>query len=142
MAAELEFITRHISNLKVIQLGVSQGAAFTNAVMQQLQGLRRIYSIELGMFFWHRPRRVITGRTLAIDSNGVVPDAAVQGAILAGIRAYLAAPFRWLGYRLMGKPVKFSHCINVRGHNYDWHYPRLQQEIVDFLKLNFSRSNG
>ena len=35
IAAEVEFLTRHINNLKVILIGVSQGAAFGNAVMQR-----------------------------------------------------------------------------------------------------------
>src|SRR3990170_639002 len=30
MAAELEFITRHLNELQVIMIGVSQGAAFSN----------------------------------------------------------------------------------------------------------------
>ena len=51
MAAEVEFMTRYIDNLKVILIGVSQGAAFTNSVMQQLNKHRRVYSIELGFFF-------------------------------------------------------------------------------------------
>ncbi len=138
MARELEFVSRHIENQKVILIGVSQGAAFTNAVMQQLSGPHQVYSIELGMFFPHLSRRVITKRTLALDSNGLVPDAAVRrDDILALIRAYLAAPFRWLKHLLQGRPLRFSYCVHVRGHDYDWDYPLVQQQVMDFLEVNF-----
>jgi len=137
MAAELEFITRHISNLKVILMGVSQGAAFSNEVMQQLGGLRQVYSIELGMFFPHMSRRVVTDKTLAIDSNGIVPDPVVHRNLKIGFKTYTTAPFKWIKYRLEGKPTKFSYCVNVPGHEYDWSYPEVQRQIVDFLEINF-----
>lgn len=137
MAAELKFITQHITNLKVILVGVSQGAAFGNAVIQQLDGLRQVYSIELGMFFPYMSRRVVTERTLVIDSNGAVPDPMVHRNLRAGFRAYITAPFRWIKYRLQGKPEKFTYCINVPGHEYSWEYPEVRRQIEDFLNANF-----
>ena len=137
MAAELEFITRHIDNLKVVLIGVSQGAAFNNSVMQQLTKLHRVYSIELGMFFPYLSRRVLTERTLALDWNGIVPDAAVRRDLIAAARASLAAPFKWLKHWLKGRPIKFSQCVNVRGHNYDWGYPYVRRRVTGFLETNF-----
>ncbi len=142
MAAELKFITQHISNLKIILIGASQGAAFSNAVMRQLDELHQVYSIELGIFFPHMPRRVVTERTLAIDSNGVMPDPMAHRNLKAGFKAYLTAPSRWVKYRLQGKPEKFTYCINTPGHDYNWEYPEVQRQIVDFLNLNFvTKSN-
>jgi hypothetical protein len=137
MAAELELITRHLDNLKVILIGVSQGAAFANAVMRQLDGHHQVYSIELGMFFFHLSRRVVTERTLSMDSNGSEPDAAVRRDMLPVFRAYAAAPVRWAGLLLKGRPVRFTYCVNVRGHNYDWDYPEVQKQVTDFLKAKF-----
>ncbi len=137
MAAEVEFITRHVDNLKVLLIGVSQGAGFSNAVMQQLNELRRIYGIEVGIFFPYMSRRVLTERTLALDWNGIVPDAAVRRDMLVGARAYLAAPLRWLKYRLQGRSVKLSSCVNIRGHNYDWGYPYVRRRVTGFLEANF-----
>jgi hypothetical protein len=137
MAAELELITRHLDNLKVILIGVSQGAAFANAVMRQLDGHHRVYSIELGMFFFHLSRRVVTERTLSMDSNGAEPDAAVRCDMLPVLRAYAAAPVRWARLLLKGKPVRFTYCVNVRGHNYDWSYPEVQKQVTDFLQNKF-----
>ncbi len=137
MAAEVELITRHLDHLNVILIGASQGAAFSNAVMQNITDRQRVYSVELGMFFPHVPRRVVTERTLAIDSNGMVPDAAASLDIKACTTACLAAPFQWLGHHLRGRPVSFSQCVNVRGHHYDWGQSYVQRQVVDFLKANF-----
>ncbi|MFC1939693.1 hypothetical protein ACFLXO_03285 [Chloroflexota bacterium] len=142
MAAELRFIVEHTNNLKVILLGASQGAAFNNVVMRQLGKLPQVYSIELGIFFPHMPRRVITERTLAIDSNGTMPDPMAHRNLKAGARAYLTAPYRWIKYRLHGKPEKFTYCINAPGHDYSWEYPEVHQQIIDFLKTNFGAKHN
>jgi len=138
VAAELEFLTRHINNLKVILIGASQGAALGNATMQNLSGLRQVYSIELGMPFPYMSRRVIADRTLAIDGNGLMPDAMMEWNIITMLKAFSAAPFRWLKYWLGGKPTKFSLCINVPGHEYNWDHPEVGRQIGDFLKINFA----
>jgi hypothetical protein len=138
LAAELDFITSHVDGLKVILIGASQGAGFSNSVTQRLTRPLPVYSIELGMFFPHISKRVITERTLAVDWNGIVPDAAVRRDILAGVRAYVAAPLRWLKHWLKGRPVRFTDCVSVRGHNYDWGYPYVRRRVTDFLETNFS----
>jgi hypothetical protein len=137
LAAEVEFLTRHIENLRVILIGISQGAGFSNAVMQRLNELKRVYSIELGVFFYHRPRRVITERTLAIDHNGLAPDALIEGDLLTLVMTLPMACLRWVKYRLKGEPVKFSRCIKLAGHDYHWEYPRVSQQIGDFLRTHF-----
>jgi len=137
LVAELRFITRHLQALTVIMIGASQGAAFSNAVMRQLGEIDRVYSIELGIFFPHMPRRVITKRTLAIDSNGTMPDPMANRNLRIGFQAYLTAPWRWIKSRLEGKPQKFTYCINAPGHDYNWEYPDVQGKIIDFLNLNF-----
>ncbi len=137
LAAELKFIAQHVNKLRVILIGASQGAAFSNAVMRQLGDISQVYSIELGIFFPHMPRRVITGRTLAIDSNGLLPDPVAHRNLRAGFKAYITAPSRWIKYRLKGKPQKLSYCINVPGHDYNWEYPEVHKKITDFLEANF-----
>jgi len=141
LAAEVEFLTRHLEHLRVILIGVSQGAGFSNAVMQRLDQLKSVYSIELGVFFYHRPRRVITERTLAIDHNGLARDAVIEGDILTMLMTLPAALCRWIGYRLKGQPVRFSRCIKLVGHDYCWEYPRVGQQIGDFLKAHFGAAD-
>ncbi|MBI4302823.1 MAG: hypothetical protein HY665_00580 [Chloroflexi bacterium] len=137
LAAELGFIARRLEKLNIVLVGVSQGAAFSNAVMRQLNGLHRVYSIELGLFFPHMSRRVITERTLAIDSNGVMPDPVAQRNLKVGFEAYITAPGRWIKYRWQGKPQKLSYCINVPGHDYSWEYIEVCGRVEHFFRTNF-----
>jgi hypothetical protein len=137
MAAELEFVTRHFSGLQVIMIGVSQGGAFSNAVSQRLNGLNHVVSIEMGLPFYYMSRRVITERTLAIDGNGQIPDNLMECNVPVIISTYLKAPFRWIKYRLQGKHIKFTYCINVPGHDYNWDYPGVHERIENFLKNTF-----
>jgi len=142
MAAELRFITQHFNTLRVVMIGVSQGAAFSNAVVQYLDGLDRVSSIELGMPFPYKSRRVITEKTLALDSNGLMPDALMEWNVPTIIRTYLTAPFRWIKYKLQGKQIKFTYCINVPGHDYNWDYPEVQRQIEDFLNMEFGTKSN
>lgn len=137
MATEMEFLMGHLTSLKIILIGISQGAAFSNAVMREVGEDPRIYSIELGFFFIHLPRRVITDRTLAIDSNGFMPDPMVQRNLRVGFKAYITAPWRWVKYRLQGNPQKFTYCINAAGHDYNWEYPAVRRRITEFLETKF-----
>jgi hypothetical protein len=141
MAVELKFITQHFETLRVIMIGVSQGAAFSNSVSQYLDGHDRIFSIELGIPFPYKSRRIITKKTLALDSNGLMPDALMEWNIPVIVRTYLTAPFRWIKYRRQGKRIKFTYCINVPGHDYNWDYPEVQRQVEEFLNLNFGNSN-
>lgn len=137
MATWLRFIVTHVSNIKVILVGISQGAAFGSSVMRQLGGSYPVYSIELGFPFQYKSWRIITERTVAVDSNGVIPDVLAQGNLRVGAKIVLSAPFKWVWYRLIGKPRMFSHCFNAPGHEYSWDAPGIQRQIRDFLKTNF-----
>lgn len=140
LAAALGVLTSHLRDLKIILIGASQGAAFSNAVMREMDDSSQVYSIELGIFFPHMKRRMITERTLAIDSNGLMSDPMCNRDLWRGFRSYITAPYRWVESRLRGKPKKFTYCINAPGHDYSWEYPEVQRRIVDFLKTNFGGS--
>ena len=137
MAAWLQFIMTHINALKVILVGISQGAAFSSAVMQQLGGRYPVYSIELGFPFQYKSRRVITERTLVLEGDGLRHDDLVQGNLWVGARILMAAPFKWIWYHLRGKRVMLAHCVTAPGHEYDWANPEIQRRIKGFLKANF-----
>ncbi|MCJ7515311.1 MAG: hypothetical protein MUO89_05020 [Dehalococcoidia bacterium] len=137
MAAWLRFIIKHVDGIKVILVGVSQGAAFGSAIMQRLGDNYPVYSIELGFPFMYKSRRVVTRRTLTIEGNGVRPDALAQGNMWVGARILMAAFFRWIRYNLEGRPVPLALCVNAPGHEYDWGNPEIQRRIRVFLEANF-----
>lgn len=137
LADELRFVNERNKDIKILLLGVSQGAAFNNTVMKLIPDLDKVFSIEPGNFFLHLPRRVITSRTLAIDDNGIMPDPVVHLSPLKTIKSFVTAPYYWIRYRAAGRRVKFTYCINVPGHDYNWQYPAVQKQITDFLYTNF-----
>ena len=137
LAAGLKFLATKRDKLTIILVGASQGAAFGNAVMQRLDNMPQFYSIELGTFFPYMSLRMLTERTLAIDSNGTRPDPMCTRNLWAGFKSYMGAFYRWFKYRAQGKPKKFSHCINVPGHEYCWDYPEVNGRITEFLAANF-----
>ncbi len=139
MAEELRFITRHVKNIRMVMIGVSQGAAFSNAVLQKLNGEDRIYSIEIGTPFFYKSKRIVTERTLTLSSNGLMPDALMEWNVPVILKTYFGAPVRWLKYRVQGKPEKFTYCINVPGHDYNWDYPEVQRVISEFLREKFGQ---
>ena len=77
-----------------------------------------------------------------MDSNGLMPDAMLEWDLVTMVKAFSAAPFRWVKRQLQGKPTKFTQCINVPGHEYNWDYPEVQQQIGDFLNDNFGTKSG
>jgi hypothetical protein len=135
MAAAVEFIMQHFDKLKIVLVGVSQGAAFSNAVIQRLDGHNRILDIELGMPSPYHPKRVLTERTLALNNNGLMPDALMEWNVPVIMKTYFSAPFRFVRHRLRGEEVKFTYCINVPGHDYNWDYPEVQKQIENFLEM-------
>lgn len=137
LAAGLKLLNRHLPELTFLLVGASQGAAVGNAVMRELDGNDSVYSIELGMFFPHVPRRVITERTLAIDNNGLLPDPMFKFNFWIGAKAYFWAFIEWSGYLMRGKRVKFVECIHNRGHEYHWKYDVVHGSIQRFLTAQF-----
>ncbi len=137
LATEVNFVTRCTDRLRVVLVGVSQGAAFSNAVMRQLGEARRVYSIELGILFAHIPRRMVTDHILAIDGNGVMPDPMVRRDIWQGVKSYGMAPLLWFKYQLQRRPQRFTRCIHMPGHDYSWSYPGVRTRIQDFLSTAF-----
>ncbi len=141
MAAEVRFLTQHFSKLRIVMIGVSQGAAFSNAVSQYLNGDDRVFSIELGTPFPYKSKRVITDNTLALDSNGLMPDSLLEWNVPVIVKTYVSAPFRWSKYKIQGKNIKFTYCINVPGHDYNWDYPEVQRQVEEFLNRKFGENS-
>jgi hypothetical protein len=141
LAAELSLIRKSLPKLSVVLVGASQGAAFDNMVMMKSENTDRLYSIELGTFFGHMRRRQLTEKNLAIDSNGIMRDPMCHRDLWKGTKSYFKAFIRWFNYKAQGKPVKFTHCINTPGHEYQWEYPEVKGKITQFLTAAFGEKH-
>jgi hypothetical protein len=85
LAAKIDFLTQNISNLKVIITGQSNGAAFTSEVANRLKDNPNVYSIQVGIPFWHRVHEV--GRSLVIDNSGIGSDALADRDLVAIVKS-------------------------------------------------------
>ncbi|MGB8707836.1 MAG: hypothetical protein WCD72_07845 [Dehalococcoidia bacterium] len=149
LAAKIDFLTKHVSGLKVIITGQSNGAAYAGEVITRLQSNPEVYSIQIGIPFWHRVSK--TGRSLVIDNNGVGADALTHRDIVRLIKANLVrifilnkapafTPIDWLVTRavLVFWPYNFGLGMEAPGHDYMWQYPGVGPVIQAFLVKNFS----
>lgn len=149
LAAKIDFLTQNVSGLKVIITGQSNGAAFAGEVISRLQANPEVYSIQIGIPFWHRVSK--TDKSLVINNNGVGADALTQRDIGRLLKANLVrlfilnkapafTPFDWLVTRavLILGPYNLGLGLQAPGHDYMWQYPGVGPVIQDFLVKNFS----
>jgi hypothetical protein len=148
-AAEIDFLTRNISGLKVIITGQSNGAGLAGEVIGRLQDNPEVFSIEVGIPFWHRV--IKTSRSLIIDTNGMGPDALTERDIMTLLKANWLrifilnevpafTPFDWLVSRaiLIFGPYKLGIELQAPGHDYKWSYPGVGPQIQEFLLQNLN----
>lgn len=148
LAAKIDFLTQHVTGLKVIVTGQSNGAAFTGEVASYLEDNPEVYSIQVGRPFWYRGLQV--GQSLVIDNNGIGADAVTERDLVALLKTNLArlfimnhvpsfTPFDWLITRavLIFGPSKYGFGLRVPGHEYLWEYPGVGPVIEAFLVENF-----
>jgi hypothetical protein len=148
LAAKIDFLTQHIANLKVIITGQSNGAAFAAEVANRLKDNSRVYSIQVGIPFWHGAHKV--NNSLVIDNSGVGSDALTQRDLLTIIKgnwgklfilnhAPAFTPVDWFISRtvLILTSYNFGLGLEAPGHEYMWEYPGVGPVIEAFLVKNF-----
>jgi len=149
LAAKIDFLTQQIADLKIIVTGQSNGAAFAGEVITRLEENPGVYSIQVGIPFWHRVSKA--SRSLVIDNNGVGADALAQRDLLKLLKANLVevfiinhvpsfTPIDWVISRaiLVLWPYDFGLGLQAPGHEYMWEYPGVGPVIESFLAENFS----
>jgi len=148
LAAKIDFLTQNISGLKVIITGQSNGAGFAGEVTNRLQANPNVYSVQVGIPFWHRVFH--NSRSLIITENGIGPDTLtrkdipqilknnwVQLFVMNKMPAF--TPFDWLisrAFMIFGPYNVLG--MEAPGHDYFWDYPGVGPVIQAFLERNFS----
>ena len=133
LACRVEFLTRHIPDLKIIVTGESDGTVISDSTMNLLRDNRQVYSIQTGPPFWHQ--NVVQERTLVLDNNGRHPDTFSQGDIPTMLWTSLGD--------VLGIPQseessgRVLFFLRAPGHDYCWHYPDVCSQITNFLEENF-----
>jgi len=149
-AARIDFLTQQVADLKIIVTGQSNGAAFAGEVARCLEHNPEVYSIQVGIPFWHRSREA--GRSLVIDSSGVGFDALAERDLVTLVKANWVkllimgqapyfTPVDWLITRavLVFGAYGFDLGLDAPGHEYMWEYPGVGPMIEAFLVENFGQ---
>ncbi len=147
-AAKINFLMQHFTDLKVLIVGQSNGAAFTSTVAKYLASNPRVYSIQVGIPFWHRVCEV--SRSLVIKNSGLGGDVLTKGDIVGLFKANWAkmlvinhvpsfTPIDWLINRavLIFASYCFGLGLHAPGHEYMWEHPGVGPMIEAFLVENF-----
>jgi len=133
LACRVEFLTSHISDLKVIIAGESDGTVISDSAMNILRDNSQVYSIQTGPPFWHK--HVVQERTLVLDNNGRHPDTFSKGDIPTMLWTSLGD--------VLGIPQseessgRVLFFLRAPGHDYRWQYPDVCSQITNFLEENF-----
>lgn len=136
-ARQVEFLTDHLPDLKVIVAGESTGTVISDKAMDILKDKNQIYSIQTGTPFWHKP--VPLERTLLMNSNGRGIDTFSYGNIPAMIWATVKG---WLGMTSPDdNPGDILSWLKAPGHDYSWQYPGVCTAVSEFLGENFGKKD-
>jgi hypothetical protein len=136
LAARIEFLTSNLPDLRVIVAGESTGTVITDQVMSLLKNDARVYSIQTGTPFWHKPSTL--DRTLLINNNGATLDTFSYGDIPAMVWSTVKG---WFGLSSQNdKPGHVMFWLKAPGHDYSWQYPGVYNNVVEFIKKNFTNN--
>ena len=136
-ASQIEFLTDHIPDLKIIVAGESTGTVISDRAMNLLKDNSKVYSIQTGTPFWHKP--VPMDRTLLMNSNGRGIDTFSYGNVPAMIWATIKG---WMGMSSPDdNPGDILSWLKAPGHDYSWQYPGVCTSVVDFLDKNFGKKD-
>jgi hypothetical protein len=133
LASRVEFLTANIPGLKVIVAGESTGTVISDKTMSLLKDDNRVYSIQTGTPFWHKPAAL--DRTLLMNDNGKGIDTFSRGHVPAMVWATVKS---WFGLTSPDdNPGDILSWLKAPGHDYSWQYPGVSSEVISFLKGNF-----
>jgi hypothetical protein len=131
LAWRVDFLTRHIPDIKVILTGESNGCTICSSAMHILEDNPQVYSIQLGPPFWNN--NTSSERSLILRSNGIIPDAFSQGDLFTITRANLEALFG-ISQQYPGHILFY---IGAPGHDYSWQHPGVGSQVIYFLDKHF-----
>ncbi|MDD5555541.1 MAG: hypothetical protein PHO19_02665 [Candidatus Pacebacteria bacterium] len=113
---------------KVLMAGLSNGAAFVNETMEDLQGINNVFAIEMGTPFWSTKNPA--ENILILDNKG--RDSLSIGDKGQLMLSLLQSPFKWIASRIEGRKISFSEAMVAPGHQYSW--LEVEEEVVSFLE--------
>jgi hypothetical protein len=128
-ARRLESVLRRHPRLQVVMVGLSNGAAFANGVMTQLEdwAFERVVSVECGPPFYHTPLE--SDRILPLTHIGEDPLSQGELGLIVGTGLTAAGEMAWSW--LSGRPLTLTEALSFTSHGYTW--PSIGPTVTEFL---------
>ncbi len=136
--SKIESLAQANRQLKFIFISISNGAVFSNQVMELLppQLAARTFSIELGPPFWHGLLR--SENNLILDNEGADPLTTGE------VETVLASLLEDIGNLLIGwvkgKNHRLEEVWHIPDHDYIW--DEIEPTVLDFLDRRVIQSTA
>lgn len=123
-----EFLEKNPGD-KVIIAGLSNGASFVDAAMEDLKDKKdNVWAIELGAPFWKK--NIKSDNIISFNNQA---DILANGELGQIIFSLIKTPFVWGYNNLTGNHISMGQAMHVSGHDYSW------QQIKDDVTLFVER---
>jgi len=129
LALALCRLRRARPGLRILMVGLSNGATFTDQVMDQFApgDDHRIFAVEIAPPFWRST--LCRPNVLRLDNEGLDPLPAGELGVLVGASVF--GLFQYALARVRGRVLRFEEVFHVPGHDYSW--PVLAADVTAFL---------
>ncbi len=132
LALRVDFLTKHLTDMRVILAGESNGSGIVEDAMQKLKENRQVIGIQTGPMMVQRSEPF--ERSLVTRHNGERQDSLSKGDFFTIIRANFEE-IMGIEQECMGEALFY---IGAPGHHYTWETEALRQKIAGFLHGNLA----
>jgi hypothetical protein len=124
-----EFLEKN-PNDKIIMAGLSNGASFVDAAMDDLKGQDNVWAIELGAPFWKNNTK--SDKIISFNNQA---DILANGKLGQIIFSLIKTPVVWAYKNITGNHITISQAMHVDGHDYSWQ--QVEYDLTSFINGNF-----
>lgn len=126
-ADRIDEFLKHNPNDKVVMAGLSNGASFIDAAMEDLKDKKdSVWAIELGAPFWKK-----NTKSENIVSFNNQADILANGRLGQILISLIKAPFVWGYSNILGNHISMTEAVHVDGHDYYWQ--QIKDDVTSFV---------